>query len=29
MRLSYEFEGDTYILVGMVNGVCKYKKLEK
>lgn len=29
MRLSYEFEGETYVLVGMTNGVLTYKKLEK
>jgi hypothetical protein len=29
MRLSYELDGETYILVGMTNGVCTYKKLEK
>lgn len=29
MRLSYTLGGDTYILVGMTNGVCTYKKLEK
>lgn len=29
MRLSYTLDGDTYVLVGMTNGVCAYKKLEK
>lgn len=29
MRLSYTLDGDTYVLVGMTNGVCTYKKLEK
>lgn len=29
MKLSYELDGVTYILVGMTNGVCTYKKLEK
>lgn len=29
MRLSYELDGDTYVLVGMTNGVLTYKKLEK
>lgn len=29
MKLSYEFNGETYILTGMVNGVPSYKKLAK
>ena len=29
MKLSYELDGVTYILVGMTNGVCTYKKIEK
>ena len=29
MRLSYEFDGETYVLTGMVNGVPSYKKLAK
>lgn len=29
MRLSYTLDGDTYVLVGMTNGVCTYKKIEK
>lgn len=29
MRLSYELDGVTYVLVGMTNGVCTYKALEK
>lgn len=29
MKLSYELDGVTYVLVGMTNGVCKYKALEK
>lgn len=29
MKLSYEFGGEIYVLVGMTNGVCTYKKLEK
>ena len=29
MRLSYTLDGVTYILVGMTNGVCTYKALEK
>lgn len=29
MKLSYEIDGDTYILTGMSNGVFTYKKLEK
>lgn len=28
MKLSYEFEGEIYVLVGMTNGVCTYKKLK-
>lgn len=29
MKLSYELNGVTYVLVGMTNGVCTYKALEK
>ena len=29
MKLSYELDGETYVLVGMTNGVCTYKALEK
>lgn len=29
MRLSYTLDGDTYVLVGMTNGVCTYRKIEK
>ena len=29
MKLSYELDGVTYILVGMTNGVCTYKELKK
>lgn len=29
MKLSYELDGVTYILVGMTNGVCMYKALKK
>lgn len=29
MKLSYEFDGETYVLTGMVNGVPSYKKLAK
>lgn len=29
MKLSYELDGETYVLVGMTNGVLTYKKLEK
>lgn len=29
MKLSYELDGVTYILVGMTNGVCTYKALNK
>ena len=29
MKLSYELDGVTYILVGMINGVCTYKALDK
>lgn len=27
MKLSYEINGETYILTGMINGVATYKKL--
>lgn len=26
MKLSYEIDGKTYILVGMSNGVCTYRE---
>lgn len=26
MRLSYELDGKTYILTGMINGVCTYSE---
>lgn len=29
MKLSYELDGVTYVLVGMTNGVCTYKALTK
>lgn len=29
MRLSYEFGDYLYILVGMTNGVCTYKRIKK
>lgn len=29
MKLSYELDGVTYVLVGMTNGVCTYKALKK
>ena len=29
MKLSYELDGVTYVLIGMTNGVCTYKALEK
>lgn len=29
MKLSYEFNGEIYVLTGMVNGVPSYKKLAK
>lgn len=29
MKLSYELDGVTYVLVGMTNGVCTYKALGK
>lgn len=29
MRLSYEIDGEIYVLVDMVNGLARYKKLEK
>lgn len=29
MKLSYELDGVTYVLVGMTNGVCTYKAINK